>query len=84
MALLDDNHDGWLAGSELKDLGVWQDRNSNGVSDPGEVQTLSAHGIARLATQPQEGLTHPTGLELNDGQRLPVYDWKPTSLPARD
>jgi hypothetical protein len=84
MALLDDNHDGWLAGSELKDLGVWQDRNSNGVSDPGEVQPLSAHGIARLATQPQEGLTHPTGLELNDGQRLPVYDWKPTSLPARD
>ena len=84
MALLDDNHDDWLTGSELKNLGVWQDRNGNGVSDAGEVKPLAAHGIARLATQPQQDLTHPTGLELKDGRRLPIYDWTPTSLPIRD
>jgi len=40
LAVLDQNKDGSLRGSELAGLAAWNDRNSNGVSDPGEVVPL--------------------------------------------
>src|SRR5207248_328517 len=45
LALLDDNHDGWLAGTELRGLAVWCDRNGNGGADKGEVQPVRTLGI---------------------------------------
>ena len=84
MAMLDDNRNGWLDGNELSSLSVWQDRNGNGISDPGEVQPVANLGIKRLACRPQDKMQHPTGLEMIDGRRLPTFDWTPKSIPVRD
>ncbi|MEK6704101.1 MAG: hypothetical protein AABZ53_17735, partial [Planctomycetota bacterium] len=46
MDALDDNRDGCLAGDELKGLAVWFDRNSDGISDAGEVLSVESLGIA--------------------------------------
>jgi hypothetical protein len=84
LALLDDNRDGWLAGTELNGLAVWRDGNSNGVADKGEVLPVQKLGIRRLAahaTVTSSGVpAHPYGLELNDSRRLPTYDWTPTEI----
>ncbi len=84
LALLDDNHDSWLAGAELKGLAVWRDRNSNGVADAGEVLPVRALGIRRIAVQATQNLSgvpaNPRGLQMNDGRMLPTYDWTPTEI----
>jgi len=76
---LDDNRDGELSGAELKGLAVWQDKNSNGVSDPGEVKSLEKSGIESLkvkaTTQLGETPANLEGLRLRDGTVLPTYDW---------
>jgi hypothetical protein len=48
---LDDNSDGELRGLELADVAVWQDGNSNGTSEPGEVRPLAAAGIVALSVR---------------------------------
>lgn len=88
---LDDNRDGFLRGSELAGIAVWFDRNSNGVSDPGEVVPIESLGIAGLACV-ADGESHgcpmsSRGLELADGRVLPTYDWiaerrMPTEKPS--
>ncbi len=82
---LDDDRDGTLRGAELKGLAVWIDRNSNGVSDPGEVVDLDALGIVGLATHPtgnRDGvLRSDHGALLRDGSSLPTYDWISHSIP---
>ena len=88
LALLDDNGDGWLSGKELESLAVWKDANSNGISEPGEVVTLQALHVDRLAVQATERsentLANPHGLQLRDGRYLPTYDWTPTEVkPVR-
>jgi len=79
MDILDDNRNHWLDSSELDGLSVWFDRNSNGLSDVGEVVPVTSLRIAAIATRPN-GLdgTSPmctTGLKLEDGRILPTYDW---------
>lgn len=76
---LDDNGDGQLAGDELTGLAVWFDRNSNGVSDRGEVVDLDTLGIESLAvfwtSHVGKSMMNPTGLRMKDGRVLPTYDW---------
>jgi hypothetical protein len=76
---LDDNRDGVLTGEELTGLAVWFDRNSNGVSEPGEISAIEDTGIAALATSPNghdgASLMNTAGLRLKDGRLLPTYDW---------
>jgi hypothetical protein len=79
LSALDDNGDGVLTGDELKGLAVWQDKNGNGKSDPGEVVSLSALGITSLSVNYQ---THKSGIVFNpqgatfkDGTTRPTYDW---------
>jgi hypothetical protein len=85
LGALDDNRDGWLAGKELVGLAVWNDRNGNAISDPGEVKPLRDYAIARLAVRAsgRTGVSpyHPHGIERGDGTTLPTYDWVPTSVP---
>ena len=52
LALLDSNRDGKLSGKELKDLALWFDQNRDGVSQPGEVKSLSALGVTALYYKP--------------------------------
>jgi hypothetical protein len=80
MDSLDDNRDGKLADEELKGLALWHDRNSNGVSDPGEVTPIADTPVRSLAagtTGKVNGLhpTHDAGLTLDDGTTLPTWDW---------
>jgi hypothetical protein len=79
LAALDDDGDGVLRGSELNGLALWQDRNSNGVSDPGEVLPLSAWGITAVSCAKQRDasglLWNPAGVTLTNGTTRPTYDW---------
>ena len=52
LALLDTNHDGKLSGKELDALALWFDKNRDGVSQPGEVKSLSALGVTALYYKP--------------------------------
>ena len=83
---LDDNRDGQLAGDELKGLALWHDRNTNGVSDQGEVTPLNNTPIKAIATT-QTGMVnglHPmndAGVTLDDGSTRPTWDWV---IPAHE
>ena len=81
LAMLDNDGDGWLTGNELKGLAVWVDANANGVSEPGEVRSLSTYGIIRIAVSHEADKApsphNPLGLQLRDGRYLPTYDWTP-------
>ena len=85
LAALDDNHDGWLSGAELDGIAVWQDKNGNGISDPGEVVSASQFGIKRIAVHAgglREGiLCQSQGIVMRDDSTRPLYDWTPTSIP---
>lgn len=88
LGALDNDGDGWLRGAELDGLAAWQDRNSNGVSDAGEVKPLGAFGITGLATSASgsvDGMPmNRRGIELAGGGRLPSYDWIVSPLPEED
>jgi hypothetical protein len=81
LALLDDDGNGWLEGRELTGLALWQDRNSNGVSDPGEVRPLASACVTGLAVHPLGTIggvpAQPHGVRMADGRVLPLYDWMP-------
>src|SRR5690606_7114804 len=86
LAMLDDDGDGTLTGSELAGVAVWHDANGNAVSDPGEVVSAESFGIAAIETrstgESMPILSNPHGLRLRDGGTLPTYDWMPQSHPA--
>jgi len=78
---LDDDGDSELTGPELSGLALWRDSDGDGVSDAGEVQPLSAHGVIGLSTR---GVTErpglivaPGGVRLKGGEKRPLYDWTP-------
>ncbi|QYK52673.1 MAG: hypothetical protein KF824_10450 [Fimbriimonadaceae bacterium] len=83
LSALDDNGDYWLQGRELTGISVWHDRNSNAVSDPGEVVPANLWGIQAIRTtydyKSREALTSKIGIIMRDGQTLPTYDWIPVS-----
>ncbi len=51
LAAYDTNHDGQLssADADFGSFAVWQDANSNGVVDAGEMSSLTARGIASIS-----------------------------------
>ncbi|MCS7253418.1 MAG: hypothetical protein RMK18_03305 [Armatimonadota bacterium] len=79
LAALDDDGNGWLEGKELDGIFIWHDRNSNGVSENGEVFPTEKLGIIRIAVRAmnQDGtvLFNMRGVQLNNGKFLPTYDW---------
>ena len=86
---LDDNHDGVLSGTELRGLALWQDRNANGICEPGEVRSVSHWGISAIscAGEPQPGTTLrwcPNGVTFDNREMRPSYDWIAPSQPARN
>lgn len=76
---LDDDRDGRLSGAELKGLAVWVDRNGNGVSDPGEVQSVESLGVESIAARPteHEGASpmNRLGIRMKDGREVASWDW---------
>jgi hypothetical protein len=79
LASLDDDGNGWIENNELRNLFVWKDANMNGLSDTGEVLSLSELNIQALNTQKiihQTGIPFaPKGVKLSSGAYLPTYDW---------
>ena len=51
LATLDENGNQHLEGTELSKLAIWQDLDSDGVSDPGEVRTLEQAGVVQIAVR---------------------------------
>jgi hypothetical protein len=86
MDALDDDRDGRLAGGELVGLAVWFDRNTNGVSERGEVVAIEELPIVSLATRAtsiEEGSpANRSGMTLADGRVLPTFDWIAPPVPA--
>jgi hypothetical protein len=85
LAALDDNGDGVLSGSELNGIGVWFDRNSDGISTPDEVIPVRDLGIVSIAVHLDgyDGI-HPTnahGVTLQDGTTLRTWDWCAEPIP---
>ena len=76
---LDDDRDGALRGAELAGIAVWFDRDSDGVSDRGEVVPVEELGIAALRTEATLTIgaspANLCGIEMEDGRVLPTYDW---------
>jgi hypothetical protein len=79
LALLDDNRDGRLTGGELQGIGVWIDRNGDGISQQGEVLTLEAAGITEIgvrgAVDADGVLMNPAGITFSDGRSVKTFDW---------
>jgi hypothetical protein len=48
LSKMDKDLDGKVSGSELKDLGLWFDKNRDGISQAGEVKTLSEVSVNSL------------------------------------
>jgi hypothetical protein len=78
---LDDNGDGRLRGSELPGLALWHDRNSDGISDRGEVRPLAEWGIVELSTDYHYDASHQheipwsrAGVVFADGTVRPTFD----------
>ncbi len=82
---LDDDRDGVLDGAELQGLALWFDRNSNGVSDPGEVLPIGHFGVVGLSTRVTgfDGASPMSaeGVMFSDGRTLPTYDWIAHTAP---
>ncbi len=81
LSILDDNHDGYLSGKELRNLAIWQDRNGNGISEPSEVKSLAACGITKLSCRCQShkgsvdcAASSSAGVFFRDGTVRPTYD----------
>jgi len=81
LASLDDNRDGQLTGSELEGLSLWHDANGNGISEPGEVKSLSEHGIIAISCTSERDAKHPdriafskSGVTFKDGTTRPSFD----------
>jgi hypothetical protein len=81
LGALDDDHDGWLRGTELRRLAIWCDANQNGKSEMGEVRPLSAYAIVGLSCAAEQGVFsgqtidyNPRGCELSGGRFRPTYD----------
>lgn len=76
--LLDDNGDHSISGSELSGLSLWQDLNSDGISNPGEVKPVSERGIKALSTtrsRHSSGIQYSaTGVSFEDGGIRPTFD----------
>ena len=85
LSALDDNGDGVLSGPELKGLAVWNDRNGDGVSDPGEVVPVEVLGIQSISCSSKIGPDgmrwNPQGVTLTNGTFRASYDW---IVPASD
>jgi hypothetical protein len=79
LSSLDDNGDGVLSGPELRGLAIWNDKNGNGISDPGEVIPVEALGVREISCHSivEENGVHwnPRGVRFADGSSRASYDW---------
>lgn len=77
LCVLDDNKDKLLTGEELKDIGVWQDANSDAIAQRGEIIPVADLGITSLDVTfkgtHSRAVSH--GGAIRNGRKLRVWDW---------
>lgn len=85
LASLDDDGDGSLSGPELRHLAFWQDRNLNGISEPGEVTPVTEQDVIAIDCR---SAAHSSGIQFNDhgltfrhGRTRATYDCIAPSTP---
>ena len=78
---MDDDGDGEIRGRERAGLALWHDRNTNGISDRGEIRPLIDWGIVSLSTTYEYDARHqheiawsPRGVVFATGEARPTYD----------
>ncbi|HEY9885828.1 MAG TPA: hypothetical protein V6C96_01070 [Vampirovibrionales bacterium] len=54
LKILDEDNSGYIESDELKPLSLWFDRNRNGVSEKGEVQSVQDLKVIRILVEPNE------------------------------
>jgi hypothetical protein len=81
LGALDDDGDREVSGAELRDLALWHDANSNGMSEAGEIRSLAHYGIVALAYRPGApcnipGIAGvaPGAVKFSDGRRRDLVD----------
>lgn len=78
LSSLDADQNGMLEGAELENICVWQDLNSNGISESNEVNSLAHHRIVRINCQSEKHKTQikwsENGVHFDDGTTAPTYD----------
>lgn len=92
LATLDLDKDGALRGPELKNLALWFDEESDGISKRGEVKKLSEEGITAIffkdaKTTPSQYLRIDIGFEKTKDGKVSTgssVDWFSPSYRARD
>ncbi|MFN8613499.1 MAG: hypothetical protein U0931_38530 [Vulcanimicrobiota bacterium] len=79
LATLDLNMDGHVAGKELSGLSVWQDKNTNGKCESGELQSVAQLGITDLNLKHSQFKSSFT----MKGKSQAMYDWWPTMFELK-
>ena len=74
--LYDKDANGFIDGKELEGFMVWQDLDSNGAVDPGELKPVQQWGITRIGTKQQ----NLKGTFVINGETRATWDWWPTSM----
>ncbi len=87
LSLLDDDRDGLVNGVELKNLALWNDKNSDGLSTPDEIEFLEEMGVESLNYKAEKIndklLKSPAGVKFKNGTTRPSYDWFPSGQGLR-
>jgi hypothetical protein len=79
LAARDLNMDGHVSGKELAGLSVWQDKNTNGKCEPGELQSVAQLGITDLNLKHSQFKSSFT----MKGKTQAMYDWWPTMFELK-
>ncbi len=75
LSTLDINNDDVVSGSEMANLAIWQDKNSNTQVDAGEISTLASHAITSL---PVTHYGYAARAQLENGKTMIMRDlWFP-------
>lgn len=79
LAALDKDKNGQLKGTELDNLFVWLDLNSDAIAQAGEIKPISDYEIISIGVKPtrdSDGNSHlATGFETQKGLQGHTWDW---------
>ena len=84
LATLDKDGDKKITGTELADIGVWQDKNSDAVAQEGEILPATDRGITEISLvflEDEHGNVMAVDGAKVDGKPAQVWDWMSYSYP---
>ncbi len=76
----DADKNGWVEGSELEGLALWQDMNSDGIFQASELKSLDTYGITAISTNHSN---YVSSYKTNDGSLNISWDWWPAVSQLR-